>query len=84
LSDEAITMKRRAAVATIFSRVCAEPPPFTSQPSGSDLICAVDRDVEPPRFFERLDDNAECASCGFGRRRRRRAADREPSRSERR
>ena len=31
----AITMKRSAAAATIFSRVCAPPPPLTSQPAGS-------------------------------------------------
>ena len=30
-----MTTKRSAAAATIFSRVCAPPPPFTSQPSGA-------------------------------------------------
>ena len=32
---EAMTTKRSAAAATIFSRVCAAPPPLTSQPSGA-------------------------------------------------
>ena len=35
LSEETMTTKRSAAAATIFSRVCAAPPPFTSQPSGA-------------------------------------------------
>src|SRR3954447_1236186 len=35
LSPEAITTKRSAAAATIFSRVWAPPPPLTSQPPGS-------------------------------------------------
>ena len=30
-----MTTKRSAAAATIFSRVCAPPPPLTSQPSGA-------------------------------------------------
>ena len=47
LSDETITTKRSAAAATIFSRVCAPPPPFTIQPSRGDLIGAVHREVEP-------------------------------------
>ena len=35
LSDPTITTKRSAAAATAFSRVCAAPPPLTSQPAGS-------------------------------------------------
>ena len=33
--ESAITTNRSAAAATIFSRVCAPPPPLTSQPSGA-------------------------------------------------
>ena len=35
LVESPITTKRSAAPATIFSRVCAPPPPFTTQPSGA-------------------------------------------------
>src|SRR5205823_435249 len=35
LLAETITMKRSLAAATAFSRVCAPPPPLTSQPAGS-------------------------------------------------
>src|SRR5258708_3872236 len=35
LEESAMTTKRSAAAATIFSRVCAPPPPLTSQPTGS-------------------------------------------------
>ena len=35
LSDDTMTTKRSAAAATIRSRVCAPPPPLTSQPAGS-------------------------------------------------
>ena len=35
LEESAITTKRSAAAATIFSRVWAAPPPLTSQPSGA-------------------------------------------------
>ena len=34
LDESAMTTKRSAAAATIFSRVWAAPPPFTSHPSG--------------------------------------------------
>src|SRR3954451_16022966 len=35
LEESAMTTNRSAAPATIFSRVCAPPPPLTSQPSGA-------------------------------------------------
>ena len=35
LESSAMTTKRSAVAATIFSRVCAAPPPLTSQPSGA-------------------------------------------------
>ena len=35
LDESAMTTKRSAAAARIFSRVCAPPPPLTSQPSGA-------------------------------------------------
>src|SRR6202453_1084400 len=35
LEDAALTTNRSPAPATIFSRVCAPPPPLTSQPSGA-------------------------------------------------
>jgi hypothetical protein len=33
--ESAMTTKRSAVAATIFSRVCAPPPPLTSQRSGA-------------------------------------------------
>ena len=48
-----MTTKRSAAAATIRSRVCAPPPPLTSQPTGVDLVGPVDGEVEPIQLAER-------------------------------
>ena len=64
--ESAITMKLSAAAATIFSRVWAPPPPLTSQWSGSDLVGAVDRDVEPIELVEGLHRDAELRGVPLG------------------
>ena len=73
---EAITTKRSAAAATIFSRVCAPPPPLTSQPLRVDLVGAVDRDVEPleRRRRPRRQGRARAPACSVAARSRRSAA----------
>ena len=82
-SAEAITTKRSAAAATIFSRVWAPPPPLISPAVRRDLVGAVDRDVERPvEALERADVDAESARLQLRARRRRDAADVEPARGE--
>ncbi len=66
LLESAMTTKRSAAAATIFSRRWAPPPPLISQPSGVDLVGAVDRDVEPLQLAELLDRDAQLARLFLG------------------
>ena len=78
MSDEAITTNRSAAAATIFSRVWAAPPPFTSHPAGSTWSAPSIAMSSRSRRVERLDREPELAGRRLGLRRGRDAADVEP------
>ena len=55
LDESAMTTKRSAAAATIFSRVCAAPAAFHQPAVRGDLVRAVDGHVESIDAIERLD-----------------------------
>ena len=82
-----MTTNRAAAAATAFSRVCAAPPPFTTQPDGATWSApsiAMSSSASALGARERLDCEPELARCLLGRERRRDAAQRQPSPGERR
>ena len=54
-----MTTMRCEAVATIFSRSSAPPPPLMRRSSLVDLVGAVDGEVEEGRVIERGERNAE-------------------------
>ena len=82
--ESAITTKRSAAAATIFSRVWAPPPPLTSQPSGATWSAPSIAMSSAVERVERLDREPELARLLLGRDRGRDAADLEAARGERR
>ena len=60
-----MTMNRSAAAATIFSRVCAPPPPLISQPSGviwsAPSMAMSNRSMLPPSSIRSPSSRAACS-----------------------